>query len=85
MLSMTACNSFSCFQRLRSEGALRDSTFSIDEERFDDDPDMDENKPSPFTRSSRKSMRLDDRWGLWQETLDTMDFNVSGKQFICKI
>ena len=64
---------------------MRDSTFSIDEETFDDDPDMDENKPSPFTRSSRKSVRLDDRWGLWQETLDTMDFNVSEKQFICKI
>ena len=56
---------------------MRDRTFSIDEELYEEDEDMDETKPSPFQRAARKSMFLDSTWGRWQERLEAMELPVS--------
>ncbi len=62
--------------RSRSDSVSKDSKYSIDEEVLSDEDGM---KPSPFRRSSRKSMFLDDGsvWGRWQDKLADLDFDVS--------
>ena len=68
-----------CTCRSRTDSISKDSKYSLDEVNSDEEQEHDDMKPSPFRRSSRKSMFLDDGsvWGRWQEKLDNLDFDVS--------
>lgn len=54
---------------------MHERAFLIDEELYEED--IDETKPSPFQRSARKSMFLDEKWGRWEKILETMNLPVS--------
>ena len=60
-----------------SDGPIRERTFSVEDIFDDDGDDLDNYKASPFRRSTRKSMFLDNSWGLWEEKLEEMDISVS--------
>lgn len=61
----------------RSESASKDK-YSIDEEvTLTDEEDDDDMKPSPFQRSARKSMHIDDDslWEKWQTKMKGMNID----------